>query len=343
MTHITSYNILAGGYDLHRSSTIQRTQQLTTIIRSTNPDIVGVAEAINPVVAQRPLVIEQVAEALGMQLIMGNEPTHYHDYQTAILTKLPIVYKKIHTRPGILTRPLLEVCVEEESGEQLIVFIIHLAAAFSDGWAGNAIRMREIREILSILASVGDKPHVLMGDFNSLAPGDSFKASHLLRYVVNQDIKRKKIGVVDGNPHLNFVVPGPLRFLNPLLRIIPRSTLLSSLFDAAASLYAPRGPIALLQRAGYVDSYRRIHPHTPGFTCPSVSPAGRIDYIFASPTLAQRLETCYPVIEGDDLPGKAASDHLAVTATFAPSITQKDTYEASNQGTQNKNAPPIYA
>ncbi len=333
MTRITSYNILAGGYDLHKNGMTHRTQQLTTIIRSTQPDVVGIAEAINPLVAQRPLIIEQVADALGMQLIRGSEPTHYHDYTTAILTKLPIVYKKLHARPGILTRPLLEVCVEEANGEHLIVFIVHLAAAFSKGWAGNAIRMREVREILNILARVQDKPHVVMGDFNSMAPGDPFKASSLLRYVVRMDKRFHEVGAAGGNPHLDFVVPAPLRFLNPLLRIIPKSTLLSNLFDFAASLYAPRGTIALLQQAGYVDSYRRIHPHAFGFTCPSVAPAGRIDFIFANPVLAERLETCYTVVDGDGLRGSEASDHLAVAATFCPTEKKNNIYGVESEFT----------
>ena len=326
MTRITSYNILAGGYDVHRTGSTQRTEQITSILRSTAPDIVGIAEASNPMVAQRPLVIEQVAKALDMQLIEGGEPRYNHDYQTALLTKLPIVYKKLHNRPGILTRPLLEVCVEETNGEQLIVFVIHLTAAFSHGWAGNSIRMREVHEILSILASVGDKPHVLIGDFNSMAPGDAFKASFLLRYVVNLDYKRRTIGATAGHPHLDFVVPKPLRFLNPLLRAIPRSALLSNLFDATASLYAPRGPIKLLLRAGYVDSYRHMHPHDFGFTCPSAAPAGRIDFIFSNPQLAQRLETCDPVIDGDGVSGDTASDHLAVAATFSTTLKENSSY-----------------
>ncbi|GAC1403059.1 MAG: hypothetical protein NVS4B12_19240 [Ktedonobacteraceae bacterium] len=324
MTRITSYNILAGGYDVLRNGITHRTRQLTTIIRSTQPDIVGLAEAINPLVVRKPLIVEQIADELGMQLIKGSEPTHYQDYQTALLTKLPVVYTKLHSRPGILTRPLLEVCVEEVNGEHLIVFITHLSAAFSHGWAGNAIRMREVREILHILAQVQDKPHVIMGDFNSMAPGDPFKASFLLRYIVQMDQKQRTIGTAVGNPHLNFVVPAPLRFLNPLLRIIPKSALLSNLFDLAASLYAPRSTIALLQDAGYIDSYRRIHPHAFGFTCPSTAPAGRIDYIFANSMLSERLETCYTVVDGDGLPGKHASDHLAVSATFCP-LTQKTT------------------
>ena len=136
------------------------------------------------------------------------------------------------------------------------------------------------------------------------------------------DRKRRSAGPADGNPNLNFVVPGPLRFLNPLLRLIPRSTLLSNLFDATASLYAPRGPIVQLQRAGYVDSFRRIHPHAFGFTCPAASPAGRIDFIFASPMIADRLEACDAVVGGESLLGSAASDHLAVAASFAPAAKQ---------------------
>ncbi len=316
MTRITSYNILAGGYDLRKNGTIPRTQLLTAVIRSTQPDVVGLVEAINPQITQRPLVVEQIAEELGMQLVLNEEPGSYIDYQPALLTRLPVVYKKVHPCPSVLTRPLLEVCLEETNGQHLIVFVTHLSAAFSKGWAGNAIRQRELREILNIVAQVKDAPHVLLGDFNSLAPGDPFKASFLLRYVVQLDNKRRAYCVGDGNPYLDFVVPEQLRFLNSLLRVIPRSTVLSSLFDLAASLYAPRGSIALLQEAGYVDCYRRIHPHTFGFTCPSAAPAGRIDFIFASPTLAQRLETCYTVTDGDGVQESQASDHLAVAAEF---------------------------
>src|SRR5579884_598091 len=293
MTRIVSYNILAGGYSL-RENGARRTVQLTKMIRSVQPDVVGLVEATHPLLQEKPLVIEELAEALDMQLIMGGEAAHRSDYQLALLTRLPVVYTKTHPRPGILNKPLLEVCLEESNGQHLTVFVTHFHANFNRGWAGNHLRERDAREVLRIMAPLREqgKPHLLMGDFNSLAPGDPFKASFLLRYVTNLDRARQTTKLGDGHPQLDLVVPPKLRFLIPLLRIIPDNQSLCSLFDAAASFYAPRGCIRILQEAGYIDSYRKAHPRTWGFTCPAASPAGRIDYIFASPDLAERLEDC---------------------------------------------------
>src|SRR5437764_11590274 len=111
MTRIISYNILAGGYNL-RANGGRRVEQLLKIIRSSQPDVVGVVEATNPQITQKPLVVEELAEQLGMQLVMGGDATHSSDYQLALLTRLPVVHTKIHARPGLFTHPLLEVCVE---------------------------------------------------------------------------------------------------------------------------------------------------------------------------------------------------------------------------------------
>src|SRR5690242_4851698 len=116
MTRIVSYNILAGGYSL-RANGARRVSQLTKIIRSAQPDIVGLVEATHPHMQQKPSVVEEIAETLGMQLIMGGESTGPHDYQIALLTRLPVIRTQIHPRPGILNKPLLEVCVEEADGQ----------------------------------------------------------------------------------------------------------------------------------------------------------------------------------------------------------------------------------
>ena len=197
------------------------------------------------------------------------------------------------------------------------MFVTHLAAAFSKGWAGSAIRRREVKELIRIMSAKRGTPHLVMGDFNSLAPGDSFKASALLRYVVEQDQRhRQNPGAMVGHPYLDFVVPRPLRIFNPLLRTIPRSRLLSALFDGAASVYAPRGCISLLRKAGYVDCFRETNPGLAGFSCPSAAPAGRIDYIFASPEMAQLLSSCTIPTHSDGVHGQDASDHLPVVAEF---------------------------
>ncbi len=322
MTSIVSYNILAGGYSL-RGNGSRRTDQLVHIIRSAQPDIVGVAEAINPRMKEEPQVIEEIANILDMQLVRGGEPGSYRDYQTALMTRLPIVHTRVHNRPGVLARPLLEVCVEETNGQHLTVFVTHLSASFNRGRGGGGIRMREMQEILKIMAPfrAEGKPHLLIGDFNSMAPGEPFKASALLKYVVRLDSRRHSVlHKYDGHPHLNSVVPPRLRFLKPLLRVIARSPFLSMLFDGAAYFYAPRGCIRLLKEY-YVDSFRHTHPHDAGFTCPASAPAGRIDYIFASSMLAERLQDCHVIVEGEGLPGSDASDHLALAAVFGPGVS----------------------
>src|SRR5450631_2439134 len=147
MTRIISYNILAGGYSL-RENGARRVNQLVKMIGSADADVVGVVEATNPMLTHEPRVVEEIAEQLGMQLIIGGEAANSNDYQLALLTRLPVIYTQIYPRPGLLNKPLLEVCVQEKDGEKLIIFVTHLAAAFYKGWGGNGIRKREVKEIL---------------------------------------------------------------------------------------------------------------------------------------------------------------------------------------------------
>jgi endonuclease/exonuclease/phosphatase family metal-dependent hydrolase len=322
MTRVLSYNILAGGYDLRRNNA-RRTQQLVQIMRSAEPDIIGVIEATHPRIRQHPLAIEEIAQQLDMQLVMGADAPYDTNFQLALMTRLPVLSHRVHPRPGLLNHPLLEVCLEEAPGQSVTIFVTHLTAAFSRFRTGDYIRRREIQEILRIMAPLREQqqPHLLMGDFNSLAPGDAFIASNLLSYVTRLDERRRAEHRGDGNPHLDFLVPSHLHFLNPLLRSIPRHPLLRAGFNALASCYDARDTIRLLRKSGYVDCYRMLHPQANGFTCPAANPAGRIDYIFADPLMAQRLHNCYVINEGNGLPGKDASDHLAVAAEYTPVST----------------------
>ena len=302
MTRILSYNILVGGTG--------RVNQLAQVIASANPDVVGLVEATNV------HVVEALAERLGMQYCISGTGKHQMDMQVALLSRFPIVRTQVH-KLSVLDKPVLEVGIEEADGGELTVFVAHLSAAFAHGRAGNGIRLREVREILPIMQTRQGTPHLLMGDFNSIAPGDRLQGSMLLRYLVEMDQRHaEKPKESIGHPYLNFVVPKRLRFLNPLLRTIPRSKLLCALFDEAGTLYAPHGSIRLLRNAGYVDSFRRMNPSDRGFTCPAAAPAGRIDYIFVSPELAERIEGCRVISGSDDVLAKEASDHLPVVADF---------------------------
>jgi endonuclease/exonuclease/phosphatase family metal-dependent hydrolase len=97
----------------------------------------------------------------------------------------------------------------------------------------------------------------------------------------------------------------------------------------------PRWALGRLTAAGYADCYRACHPTEDGFTVLSWEPHVRIDYLFASPALGERLRSaevhhgserrCPPVRRSivqllgsgviSDLGGEA-SDHLPVWADF---------------------------
>ncbi len=304
MTRILSYNIQTGG--------TQRTDKLTRLIEATHPDIVGLVEATNPQVA------EELAASLGMRLRLSGQAEHERDWQVGVLSRLPIVSMQVHRRPDLLTKSdLLEVCVEEADGSQLTVFVAHLTAAFQKGAESERIRRSEIQEILRIMAAKQGTPHLLMGDFNSVAPGENLKSSALLRYFTNPDQYYLK-------SYKEFFERSDLGFVNrsyaSILKAIARNTVLSTLVDTAGQVYTPRGGLELVGRAGYVDCYRRINRRLPGFTYPAPAPACRIDFIFASPELAGRLSTAYVVVKSDDVRGDEASDHLPVFAEFGTTI-----------------------
>ena len=122
--------------------------------------------------------------------------------------------------------------------------------AFYQSRGGDGRRRREVQEILRIMASKRGTPHLLMGDFNAIAPGDRLKASALLRYLIIMDQQYRRNPHEDfGHPNLDSVVPEPLRFLYPLLQTIIRSKLLCALLDKTGSLYARRGSISMLRKA----------------------------------------------------------------------------------------------
>src|SRR5215469_495192 len=99
MTRIISYNILIGGK--------HRVEELTALLQSVTPDVVGLVEATNEE------VVRELAENLGMQYRLSGRASDEEGLQAAILSHLPIINVKVHTNAFIAKQPLLEVCVEE--------------------------------------------------------------------------------------------------------------------------------------------------------------------------------------------------------------------------------------
>lgn len=75
----------------------------------------------------------------------------------------------------------------------------------------------------------------------------------------------------------------------------------------------PRLAIPALLAAGYVDVYRTLRPGESGYTTKTPTPVVRIDYIFASPSLARRAVHCDRVSSPLVI---LASDHMPVSADF---------------------------
>jgi exodeoxyribonuclease-3 len=66
--------------------------------------------------------------------------------------------------------------------------------------------------------------------------------------------------------------------------------------------------VQILLDAGYVDSYRLLHPGDPGFTFPTWDPHVRLDYAFVPAAARDRLRGSRVVADADGL--ARASDHL---------------------------------
>lgn len=120
---------------------------------------------------------------------------------------------------------------------------------------------------------------------------------------------RAILDVIVGSPHvltgdLNALAPGdpvgtPPRGVEPRGDAVP---------GAARDVLLP------LAAAGYVDCYRTLHPHEPGYTYPAEAPWLRLDYVFASRDLAPRLRAADVV--RDEI-ARRASDHLPVWAELS--------------------------
>jgi exodeoxyribonuclease-3 len=145
---VFSYNILEGGGD--------RLAAIGEVIRREQPDAVALLEANSRAHAAT------LAHELGMTLVFGEANSAFH---IAWLSRLPIRRSANHRQP-ILAKTLLEIEVSW-AGVPLRLFATHLASRH-DGSAP----VDEIAAIRDVLGPPASTPHLLVGDFNALAPGD---------------------------------------------------------------------------------------------------------------------------------------------------------------------------
>ena len=158
---LLTYNIRKGGAG--------REGPIADVVKAAGVDLVVFQEATNPG------VIEKVAEMCGMPHWAAKP-----DFSLGYASRVKVA-GHIWNRPRASRHAFLEIVLEDDSR----VFGVHLSAVHA-AWT----EYRRVRELRALLASIKRHQHgfhVLVGDFNTVAPGDIFdmmKLPHRLRALV---------------------------------------------------------------------------------------------------------------------------------------------------------------
>ncbi|MGA9771591.1 MAG: endonuclease/exonuclease/phosphatase family protein [Blastocatellia bacterium] len=188
---LLSYNIRFGG--------LKRETQLAEVIRAIAPDLVVFQEAT------APGVIENLAEATGLHF-WAARPAHSIGY----ISRIEIAHHEWH-HPAGAKHSFLEIV---PTGSEFRIFGLHLSAMFSK-WSERR-RAREIRALLSSIKRHQTGFHVLVGDFNTLAPGELLDTRRMpawiraMIWISGREIQRETIQVM-----LDAEYADGYRFLHP--------------------------------------------------------------------------------------------------------------------------------
>jgi exodeoxyribonuclease-3 len=182
---LLSYNIRFGGSG--------RESRLAAVIKAVSPDLVIFQEAT------RPHVIEKLANETGLSRWAARE-----NHSIGFISRIEIARHSWHY-PKEARHSYLEVV---PAGSEARIFGLHLSARFSR-WDERR-RAREIRALLKALEADQKGVHFLVGDFNTLAPGELLDVQRMpawiraLIWLSGRDIQRETIqtmidaGYLDG-------------------------------------------------------------------------------------------------------------------------------------------------
>ena len=150
---LLSYNIRYGGAGAEAA--------LAAVIQSTAPDVVILQEAT------RPAVVERLAADTAMTQWGSRD-----GQSLGFLSRIPVT-PSWH-RPRVSRHAFLELGL---TGTAWRVFGVHLSAVHA-AWTERR-RTYELRALLAAIGREQPGPHVLVGDFNTLAPGELFDFAKL--------------------------------------------------------------------------------------------------------------------------------------------------------------------
>ncbi|MEP6919871.1 MAG: endonuclease/exonuclease/phosphatase family protein [bacterium] len=192
---LLSYNIRFGGRG--------RESRLEDVIRLMAPDIVVFQEATDT------RVIERIAGTCGFPY-WASQRAH----SIAYISRVEIGYHEWHYPAGA-KHSFLEIVLAKSEAR---IFGLHLSSTFSK-WSERQ-RAREIRALLEGIKRHQQGFHLLVGDFNTLAPGELLDVKRMpawiraLIWISGRDIQRETIqfmldaGYVDGYRKLHPDIKG---------------------------------------------------------------------------------------------------------------------------------------
>lgn len=154
MFRLLTYNIQRGGRG--------RIDALAAVITACAPDLVLLQEATDPA------IVERLAAATGMA-----EWRTFGAQSLGFLSRRPVAHYE-WVQPRISRHAFVEIV---PSGATLRVFGVHLSAVHA-AWTEHR-RVLELRALLRSIERHQAGFHVLAGDFNTVAPGESFDISQL--------------------------------------------------------------------------------------------------------------------------------------------------------------------
>ena len=145
---VLSYNIRFGG--------LSREESLAEVITTLGPDLVVFQEGTNPG------VIERLAARTGLTFWSARA-----NHSIAFISRIEISYHEWHYPAGA-RHSFLEIVPKGD--EEMRIFGLHLSARFSK-WDERR-RAREISALLQGIERHQHGFHIVLGDFNTLAPGE---------------------------------------------------------------------------------------------------------------------------------------------------------------------------
>src|SRR3954470_17704236 len=158
MPRVMSYNIRYGG--------VGKEAELAEVIRAVGADVVMLQEATHPD------VVAHLADAAGYAFHASRQA-----YSTGFMSRLPVKSHAWH-QPRGARHAFLQVAFV---GIELRLFGLHLAAWFSK-WSERR-RHYEIRALLEGIKEHQHGFHLLLGDFNALAPGERLVVEKMPRWI----------------------------------------------------------------------------------------------------------------------------------------------------------------